>query len=333
MTPFAITVLDEPLVIWRAGDRVVAMEDRCIHRLAPLSRGRCEGVTLRCMYHGLLFNADGKVIEIPGQDLIPTDAKVRTFPAVEKHSWIWVWMGDPAQADEALIPPAVGFDDPNWIISRGTLDYEAEARLINDNLLDFSHFPFVHEKSLGADPEYATRVPTVTALPNGARSERWTPRGGAAGALIDSWMRSDYVIPGILLNLSGNFPLGTAASCKDAAPDVSLATDLSFSSQAATPIGPKKARYFFSFATHREQGNEAMHEPMVNVIHQAFAEDRAMIEAQQRIIDATPDVKIMPTANDRAVTIFNQLVARMAKAERLRQPAKTARTAQAASRT
>jgi hypothetical protein len=38
-----------------------------------------------------------------------------------------------------------------------------------------------------------------------------------------------------------------------------------------------------------------------------------MIEAQQRIIDRTPDPVIMPTAHDRGVTIFNRLVARLAE--------------------
>lgn len=53
-TPVAITVLGERIVIWRAKSGVVhALEDRCAHRLAPLSLGRCEGERLRCMYHGL----------------------------------------------------------------------------------------------------------------------------------------------------------------------------------------------------------------------------------------------------------------------------------------
>src|SRR5436189_4452789 len=40
--------------------------DRCVHRLAPLSLGRCEGDRLRCMYHGMLYAPDGVVVEIPG---------------------------------------------------------------------------------------------------------------------------------------------------------------------------------------------------------------------------------------------------------------------------
>ena len=60
--------------------RLVALEDRCVHRLAPLSLGRCEGERLRCMYHGLLYDPDGAVAEIPGQDLIPKNARVKAYP-------------------------------------------------------------------------------------------------------------------------------------------------------------------------------------------------------------------------------------------------------------
>ena len=47
----------------------------------------------------------------------------------------------------------------------------------------------------------------------------------------------------------------------------------------------------------------------------AFAEDKAMIEAQQRVIDITPEPVIMPTAHDRGVTLFNRLVERLSKQE------------------
>ena len=47
----------------------------------------------------------------------------------------------------------------------------------------------------------------------------------------------------------------------------------------------------------------------------AFGEDKTMIEAQQKVIDRTPDARIMPTAHDKGVTLFTRLVKRMAKAE------------------
>jgi len=319
--PSAITILGEPIVLWRADDRLVAMEDRCVHRLAPLSLGRCEGATLRCMYHGLLFDAAGKVVQIPGQDLIPPQARVRSYPVAEKHSWVWVWMGDPALADEALIPPAVGFDDPDWILGRGFLDYEAEARLINDNLLDFSHLSFVYANSFGVAPSFADSLPKIVTLDRGVRFERWTTNTHGASnrksdVLIDSWQSYDFLIPGVLLMWSGNYPAGTAERLGFAPPPKDQAiAGLNFTSQAVTPTGAKTARYFFSWGPHRSQGGEDLRDSMMALAGVAFAEDKLMIEAQQRVIDRTPDPRIMPTAHDRGVTMFNRLVERLARAE------------------
>jgi len=65
-------LLGEPVVLYRKQDgNVVALEDRCVHRLAPLSKGRVEGNGLRCLYHGFLFNDDGRCTQIPGPGAHP----------------------------------------------------------------------------------------------------------------------------------------------------------------------------------------------------------------------------------------------------------------------
>lgn len=319
-TPFAISILGEPLVIWRSESGTVhALEDRCVHRLAPLSLGRCEGERLRCLYHGLLFDPDGKVVEIPGQDLIPAQAKVRAYPVVDRHDWIWVWMGDPALADEALIPPAIGLSEPDWILGHGQLDYEAEARLICDNLLDFSHLTYVHAASFGAGSEFAEHQPNITMLERGVRVTRWLPNPVGAARNphdmdVEAWQSYDFLVPGVLLMWSGNYPLGTAARLGDAAPDMADAlSGLNFTSQAVTPMGDGAARYFFSWGPHVRDGDAAKRDAMMAMAGQAFAEDKVMIEAQQRVIAATPDPRIMPTAHDKGVTLYNRLVEKLAK--------------------
>ena len=74
----ARTIIDQPVVLYATSDgTIVALEDRCPHRFAPLSLGRLEGDHLRCMYHGLKFAPDGSCVEIPGQKMIPAGACVR----------------------------------------------------------------------------------------------------------------------------------------------------------------------------------------------------------------------------------------------------------------
>lgn len=316
---FAITILGEPVVIWRtAGGGLHALEDRCVHRLAPLSLGRCEGERLRCMYHGLLFDTAGKVVEIPGQELIPAQARVKRYAVVDRHSWIWVWMGDAETADPALIPPAVGFDDPDYILGHGHLDYAAEARLINDNLLDFSHLTYVHANSFGAGPQFAQTTPTIIPLERGVRVQRWmTHTFGQANRKsdvpIDTWQSYDFLVPGILLMWSGQYELGTAQALDFAPPSRDDAIGgLNFTSQAVTAMTDRTSRYFFSWGPHRRHGDERTRDAMMAMAGMAFDEDKVMIEAQQRVIDATSEPRIMPTSHDRAVTLFNRLVKKLA---------------------
>src|SRR5450631_545616 len=143
-TMLARTIAGVPLLLWRdhAGP-VAALEDRCCHRAAPLSKGRREGDRIRCMYHGLLFDATGRCIEIPSQDFIPPAARVRAFPIVERFKWIWVWMGDPHKADPTLIPDTHYLDDPGWRGIPDHMHYAANYLLVTDNLLDFSHLSYV----------------------------------------------------------------------------------------------------------------------------------------------------------------------------------------------
>lgn len=316
--PQAITILGEPIVFWRDGEgKVSALEDRCVHRLAPLSRGRCEGGNLRCMYHGLLYATDGRVLEIPGQDIIPPRAKVRSYPAIDRHDWIWIWMGEADKVDLDLIPPAVG-EGCGFLLGRGELDYAAEARLINDNLLDFSHLSYVHANSFNAGPEFAANPPKVTPLDRGVRVERWIAGtfGSAArrsDTPVDSWQSYDFLVPGVLLMWSANYAPGTAEALNFTSPDPEAAiAGLNFTSQAVTPLTDKTSRYFFSWGPHERQGDAAMRETMMAMAETAFAEDKVIIEAQQKVIDRTEVPQIMPTKHDYGITLFNRLINRLA---------------------
>lgn len=318
--PFALTMAGDPVVLLRTeSGKLVALEDRCVHRLAPLSLGRCEGETLRCMYHGFRFAADGACVEIPGQDMIPATARVRAYPVEERHSWIWVWLGDPALADPALIPQAVGFDDPDYILGRGQLDYKANAQLIHDNLCDFTHLSFVHSASFGANDEWAMTRPKITQLPRGIRFERWVRgQGGfrAGGEPVDVWSSYEYHVPGILLMPTTSYPAGTADALGDAPPPADMPrTGVTFTSQAVTALTETTSRYFFSWGPHRDHGDEALRDTLMGVAAMAFAEDKTMIEAQQAVIDRDPSRSPMPATFDKGVVLFQRLVARLAQEE------------------
>ena len=99
----AITITEVNMVLFRASDgALVALEDRCPHRLLPLSKGKRIGDTVQCGYHGMTFGRDGKCVRVPGQDNLPASAYVDTYPVHEAHGIVWVWPGEAAMAGKHL---------------------------------------------------------------------------------------------------------------------------------------------------------------------------------------------------------------------------------------
>ena len=80
------TICGKQVVMYRkANGEVAALEDACWHRLVPLSRGRLDGDTLVCGYHGFKYNAQGRCTFMPSQETINPSACVRAYPVVERH--------------------------------------------------------------------------------------------------------------------------------------------------------------------------------------------------------------------------------------------------------
>jgi phenylpropionate dioxygenase-like ring-hydroxylating dioxygenase large terminal subunit len=78
---FRRTICGRPIVFWRKEDGTpAALEDRCCHRHMPLSQGRLRGDHVECPYHGLTYDCTGACIRVPSQNMIPTAARIRSFP-------------------------------------------------------------------------------------------------------------------------------------------------------------------------------------------------------------------------------------------------------------
>ncbi|WP_342130982.1 aromatic ring-hydroxylating dioxygenase subunit alpha [Hydrogenophaga sp. OTU3427] len=317
---FARTIIGVPVLMYRTQDgHITAMEDRCCHRGAPLSVGRREGDCVRCMYHGLKFNADGQCIDAPAQSRIPPQARVRKFPVVESHRWVWIWMGDPALADPALVPDTQWLDHPDWRSLDGYIHYDVNYLLICDNLLDFSHLPFVHPTTLGGSPDYAAVSPKVERLDNGVRITRWAfdtevpPFAQTVRAWegkVDRWNIYNFTVPATLLMDSGMAPAGSGAERGERKDAIEFR-----GCQAITPETEHSSHYFFAhphnFALDQPDVTASVHQAVVT----AFDEDRAIITAQQRSLALDPDFKMVPFGIDAALSQFRWVVARRIEAE------------------
>jgi len=147
--PFQRFMLDEPIVFYRtrSGSPVV-LDDRCVHRFAPLSAGCLDGDNIVCGYHGFTYNPEGTCVAIPGVQRTPSKVNVRSYPCIEKWGWIWVWMGDVELADDTLIPDFHYLDDVSWSGKGELLNLKCAHNLVYENLLDLTHAKFVHKTTL-----------------------------------------------------------------------------------------------------------------------------------------------------------------------------------------
>lgn len=322
-TLLARTMLGEPLVLWRTADgAITALEDRCVHRHAPLSRGRLEGDALRCGYHGLKFAPDGRCIEVPGLAEVPRAACVRRYIVVEHRHWVMVWMGEAERADRALLPDNFSCDSSDWAYRPGYVHYETPVALIADNLLDFSHLSYVHAATfgVGGDDTLARIRPQVQRLPNGVRVRRdvpgvpppayYRPLWAYEGA-VDRWLDYEFILPGTLLMHSGAQPAGMSAEQARARD-----TGVRFHScQALTPETAGSTHYFFMEAHPADRGGAAVTEALYKGIVSAFEEDRATICAQWRNIQRDPQRPMLPLAMDAALVHYRSVYAEALRAE------------------
>lgn len=147
----SVTILEQNVVMFRnSTGAVVALEDRCPHRLLPLSKGKRVGDNVQCGYHGMTFDCTGKCVRIPGQENVPASAYVDAFPIHEMHDIVWIWMGDYDKADPAEIFDMPEFADPNWHAHQGeALHLKSNYLNVAENLVDPAHVSFVHPTTLG----------------------------------------------------------------------------------------------------------------------------------------------------------------------------------------
>ncbi|MGH7094639.1 MAG: Rieske 2Fe-2S domain-containing protein, partial [Stellaceae bacterium] len=148
-------IAERPVVLWRGKDgRMVAFDDRCVHKRMPLSRGRfLSDGTLECAYHGLCYDASGQCVRVPAHPdgHIPPGARLRPVPLVEQDGLVWVWPGDPAKSGEAVPPriPEMASDAWDTRDVGGAMAVPANTILLIENLLDITHFYPLHDGNIG----------------------------------------------------------------------------------------------------------------------------------------------------------------------------------------
>ena len=191
--PLAVTLLGQPLVLWRdASGQVQAWADQCPHRGAKLSLGRVQGGVLECSYHGWQFETSGRCVHVPALPTFtpPPSHCAQTHMACEAYGLVWVKLDK--NAKEVALPtfPAEA-DSQLRKLNCGPYDVATSAPRIVENFLDMAHFGFVHEGWLGARETTAIADYQVQSTPNGliaTQCKAWQPQSNAnanAPALVE----------------------------------------------------------------------------------------------------------------------------------------------------
>ena len=320
---FHRTLLNEPVLLYRdTQGRVVALENRCCHRSAPLHSGRQEGDCVRCLYHGLKFNPSGACVEIPGQEQIPPKTCIKSYPVVERNRLVWIWMGDPARANPDDIVDYFWHDSPEWRMKPGYIHYQANYKLIVDNLLDFAHLAWVHPTTLGT-PSAATLKPVIELDTTGTGKltiTRWYLNDDDIDlhkavakfeGKVDRWEIYQWSPPALLRMDSGSAPTGTGAPEGRRVPEAVQFRHTSIQ----TPETETTSHYWFCHARNFDLDDEAITEKIYQGIVVAFEEDRTMIEGQQKILSQVPERPMVPIAADAGLNQGRWLLDRLLKAE------------------
>jgi vanillate O-demethylase monooxygenase subunit len=332
------TLLGKRIAVYRGDSgQFVAMDDFCPHRMAPLSLGAVLGDGLRCAYHGAEFGPDGRCTKVPGQKIPSAQAKVKRYPVIERHGYVWVWLGDPAKStDESSIPDGFWVSGADrWIGGYGHMEsIRADYQLINDNLFDITHAEFVHPESFGGPEvqfyraakrgsDYVDRGMTFEIKEKmicfRTHAARLGPECGPLwrAMLAQSRGLEEWNQPlEFRMEVFWWAPAYTSfhimvRPCDE--PDTPLVEI--YNLHAAIPETETSSHYFF--CSFRNYGNASMNQSFIDGVSAAFGQDKVILEAQQKVLGNRDlfDAKPVSFAGDRLQLEGRRILKQMIQAE------------------
>ncbi len=288
--PLGRQLLGKSVLLYRKADgAVVAMENRCPHRAAPLSLGEVDGDNISCRYHGLQFDPQGRCVHVPTQARIPPSSTIRTYPIIESGPLVWIWTGDPARAGEGKPVERTWMFDPSWLHVQGTIPLAANYMSLKENVLDLSHFGFVHPKTF--------------------RIKGWLvpPKVTTTDGIVRYENRFDHVpLPHMDAKMAGlgERPVNLVSWGESLSPalheagmdavlvDPAPGERMKFTWRIlhiTTPASPRSAHYWWLLGADYGQDMPEVTEWLYKSVTEAFLEDKLVLEAIQAAADADPE--------------------------------------------
>lgn len=323
-------ILDRPVLLYRRADGTpVALDNRCVHRSFPLSESWLEGDNVVCRYHGFTYRPDGVCIRVPSGEQPPPDAKVHSYPVVEREPYIWIWTGDPDAADESLIPDTSSMTGSGWTHISGHYEINANYIDLHENLLDLTHFSYLHAGNLGTDAWASVPVQveliddtvrTVRLLKNHEPPGLYARTMGLIGHRVDRHAVSTVPTPAI------HMALGRIV---DLEPEGDRTDYNLYVLHAITPASKYKVHQFWVISRDFAVDDEQVTAELLAGTRTAFEQDVDALNAitEMRLRDGRHDYREVSTTSDKAGHQMRRLVQRAIRREQKEQAAPVAANA------
>jgi vanillate O-demethylase monooxygenase subunit len=243
---------------------------------------------------------------------------VKSFPIVEKHGWIWIWMGDPALADPARAPSYDKYDDPQWASYDQLISMKSNYFLVVENLLDLSHLPFLHAATIGSpedtDPNLVwERNPSWIKGTRIARGLSPSPTNLAQGLKMrfDRTQIMLFEPPSqVTIDIYSN-EFGKAYGD----PTSGLNRRIIIY-DTITPETDTSCHYFWAISRDYAIDDQKMTEMSLKSTSAAFDEDKRMLEEEQRIISMDPSAPEVDVIGDQGSLQARRIIERLLAEER-----------------
>ena len=261
--PFAATLLDEKLALYRHSKGVTVMRDLCLHRGVPLSMGRVEGDELVCKYHGTRYRTDGSC-----DQLLPEGARLcqTVYPSVEKYGLVWTCLDAEAPP---LLPDFHEWDDSDYVrVLPDSINISAAAGRQLEGFLDVAHFAWIHTETFGDRTNPIVPRYDVYPQKHGLRADyassvsNFTHEMRHRAPADFVWWRIFEVTLPFSARLTVKFPEEGRLCILN----------------ACCPISARKTRVFVPLV--RNFDKDFPEEQVREFNHQVFAEDQEIVEAQ-----------------------------------------------------
>lgn len=314
--PMHRMLFGDPVVLFRTQTgEPIALFDRCPHRGMRLSNGgSLVGDNIQCNYHGIQYGPNGRACLIPSGG-VPTQAlSVRRYPLREIGGWIWAWAGDPANADDTLLPDhdELGLTAPGMHAYYGAvLASESNYLYSFENLVDATHITYLHHGlidtgNVAAHPyqchQEGGRISMIREFVDEEISPMMQRSMQLKGTRADRLLELRSYVPNIAIVRQVFTETGEVGAPK-------RETRLVF---GITPAGPRSSYQFVAVA----QNYEGSHPDRFDALRHLLMEDVVALDDIQKLFDMLPPdqrVEVSVKADEGAIRSRRILAAMLAE--------------------